>query len=115
METVSTAGTDGENLDPQSGELARLLSELVRAGYTFTFQVVPNEWGAITNAEVIFERALQPEALQKVQEEIEALKEGSAPQAPIHWKFSPFEPISLYKAVKRFHHLFVENNHSREL
>lgn len=112
METVSTAGTDGENLDPQSGELARLLVELLRAGYIFTFQVVPNEWGAITNAEVIFERALQPEPLQTVQEEIEALKEGMAPQSPLHWKFNPFEPLSLFMAVKRFHHLFVENAHS---
>lgn len=108
METVSTAGTDGENLDPQSGELARLLVELVRAGYTFTFQVIPNEWGAITDAEIVFERALQPEPLLTVQEELEALKEGNAPQAPIHWKFNPFEPLSLYEAIKRFHHLFVE-------
>src|SRR4051812_42296734 len=108
METVSTAGTDGENLDPQSGELARLLVELVRAGYTFTFQVVPNEWGAITNAEVIFERALQPERLQTVQEEIKEQKEENPPQAPIHWKFNPFEPLSVYEAIKRFHHLFVE-------
>ena len=109
METVSTAGTDGENLDPQSGELARLLVELVRAGYTFTFQVVPNEWGAITNAEIIFERALQLEPLQTMQEELEELKAGNPPQAPIHWKFNPFEPLSLYMAIKRFHHLFVAN------
>lgn len=109
METVSTAGTDGENLDPQSIELARLLVELVRAGYIFTFQVVPNEWGAITDAEIVFERALQPEPLQTVQEEIEALKEGNPPQAPIHWKFNPFEPLSVYDAVKRFHHLFLDH------
>lgn len=109
METVSTAGTDGENLDPQSGELARLLVELVRAGYTFTFQIVPNEWGAIVNAEVIFERIMQAEPLRTLQEDLEELKSGNPPQAPIHWKFNPFEPLSVYEAIKRFHHLFVEN------
>lgn len=109
MEISSTAGTDGENLDPQSGELARLLVELLRAGYVFTFQVVPNEWGAITNAEIVFERALQTEPPRTMQEDFEALKQGRAPQAPIHWKFNPFEPLSLYKAIKRFHHLVIEN------
>lgn len=109
METVSTAGTDDGNLEPQSGKLARLLVELVRAGYTFTFQLIPNEWGAIAEAEVVFERTLQTEPVRTMQEDFEALKEGKLPQAPIRWKFDPFEPLSLYKAIKRFHHLFVEN------
>lgn len=108
MEMTSTAGANGENLDPQSGELARLLVELVRAGYTFTFQVVPNEWGVMTNAEIVFERAMKSESARTVQAEIEAVKEGMAPKAPIHWRFDPFEPVSLFKAIKRFHQLFVE-------
>lgn len=112
MESVSTAGTDGENLEPQSVELARMMVELLRAGYAFTVQVVPNDWGAISNAEIVFNCVLQPEPARTMQEDIEALKEGKPPQAPIHWKFDPYEPLSLYKAVKRFHHLFVENGHS---
>lgn len=45
-----------------------------------------------------------------VKEDFQALAQGLAPQAPIHWRFNPFEPDSIYKAVKRFHHLFVENS-----
>lgn len=32
-----------------------------------------------------------------------------APQAPVHWKFDPFDPLSIFKAVNRFHYVFVEN------
>jgi len=83
--------------------------ELLRAGYAITVQVVPNDWGAIMNAEIVFERVLRLEPARSVQDDIKTLKEGKPPQAPIHWKFDPFEPLSLYKAIKRFHHLFVES------
>lgn len=109
MENVSIEEEGGENLDPQSGELTRLLAELVRAGWQFHFRVVPNEWMAVSQAEIYFERAWDTDPPRLVQEDMEALKQGFAPQAPVHWKFDPFDPRSIYKAVKRFHYLFVEN------
>lgn len=108
MENASIAAEGGENLDPQSGELTRLLAEIVRAGWQVSFRVVPNEWMAVSQAEIYFERSWNDHPLRTAQEDIEALKEGLAPQAPIHWKFDPFEPLSICKAVKRFHYLFVE-------
>jgi hypothetical protein len=108
MENVSIAADDG-NRDEESGELARLLAELVRAGWELHIRVIPNEWKAISEAEIFFERAWSSDPPRTVQEDMQALKQGLAPQAPIHWKFDPFEPESIYKAVKRFHHLFVEN------
>jgi hypothetical protein len=107
METISTAGTDAENLEPQGTDLPQLITELVRAGYSLTFQAVPNAWGAVSDAEVVFERAPQPIPIRTVGDDLEELKQGNPPQAPIHWKFNPFKPRSLYRAVKRFHHLFV--------
>lgn len=38
-----------------------------------------------------------------------AVAHGLPSQAPVHWKFDPFDPVSFYKAVKRFHELFEEN------
>ncbi len=113
MENVSTAAEGDKNLDPQSGELARLLAELVRAGWILTVQIVPNEWHAITQGEVFFERAWNADPPRTLKEDMDALKRGLSPQAPVHWKFDPFDPNSIYHAVKRFHRLFVEN--SREL
>lgn len=67
-------GTDGENLDPSGRELARLLAELVRAGYSLTIQMLPNEWGAVTTGEIIFERVLQTEPARTLREDMEALE-----------------------------------------
>ena len=113
MENVSIEAAGDGNLDAQSGELARLLAELVRAGWQLTIQIVPNEWHAITQGEVFFERAWNADPPRTLKEDMDAVKQGLAPQAPVHWKFDPLDPQSIYKAVKRFHHLFVEN--SREL
>ncbi len=109
MENASIAAEGGKDLEAQSAELARLLAELVRAGWRVQFSVVPNEWMALSQAEIVFERAWNDEPPRTVQEDLEALKKGRAPQAPIHWKFDPFDPFSICNAVKRFHHLFVEN------
>ena len=109
MENASIAAEDGKEVESQNAELARLLAELVRAGWRVQFSVVPNEWMALSQAEIVFERAWNDEPPRTVQEDLEALKKGRAPQAPIHWKFDPFDPFSICNAVKRFHHLFVEN------
>ncbi|HZQ09844.1 MAG TPA: hypothetical protein VFD70_24920 [Anaerolineae bacterium] len=112
MENAFIAGADSENLDAPSIELARLTVELLRAGWLLTFQIVPNEWGAIAEAEIIFERVRDSAPPRTLREDFEALRQGLAPQAPIHWKFDPFDPISMYKSVKRFHHLFLQKQDS---
>ena len=112
MENDFIAAAGGENLDAPSIELARLTAELLRAGWQLTFQIVPNEWGAVAEAEIIFERVRDSAPPRTLKEDFEALKQGLAPQAPIHWKFDPFDPISMYKTVKRFHHLFLQKQDS---
>lgn len=109
MENVSIAAEGDQHPDPQSGELARLLAELVRAGWQLHFRVIPNDWMAVSQAEVYFERAWDTEPPRTVLEDMQALRQGLAPQTPIHWKIDPFDALSIHKAVKRFHHLFVEN------
>jgi hypothetical protein len=107
MDNVATASRDDENRNPESSELARLLSELIRAGWQLHFQLIPNEWMAVSQAEIIFERAWDIDRPRTAQEAMQALKQGLTPQAPVHWKFDPFDPPSIHKAVKRFHQLFV--------
>lgn len=109
MENVSIAAADSENRDPESDELARLLAELVRAGWQLHFQLVPNDWMAVSQAEIVFERAWNTDPPRTAQEDMQALKQRLAPQAPVHWNFDPLDPISIFKSIKRFHHLFVEN------
>ena len=109
MENVSIAAADDANHDVASGELVRLLAELVRAGWQLQIQSVPNEWMAVSQAEIVFERAWNTESPRTAQEDMKALGQGLAPQAPVHWTFDPFEPLSIFKSIKRFHHLFVEN------
>lgn len=108
MENAFIAGADGENLDAPSIELARLVLELLRAGWLLTFQIVPNEWGAVAEAEIIFERVKDGSPPRTLQQDFDALQQGLAPQAPIHWKFDPFDPLSMYTTVKRFHNLFLQ-------
>lgn len=64
---------------------------------------------AKSQAEIYFERAWDTDPPQIVQEDMEAVKQGLAPQAPVHWKLDPFDPLSIFKTAKRFHYLFVEN------
>jgi hypothetical protein len=109
MENVSIAAADDGNRDAESNELARLLAELVRAGWQLHFQLVPNDWMAVSQAEIVFERAWNTALPRTAQEDMQALKQGFAPQAPVHWKFDPFDPLSIHKSVRRFHQLFVEN------
>lgn len=108
MENAFIAAEGGEELDAQSAELARLLAELVSAGWQIQLRVVPNEWMAVSQAEIYFEHAWDAGSKRTAQEDLEAVRQGFAPQAPVHWKFDPFDPLSIYKAVKRFHHLFVK-------
>ncbi len=110
MEIVSTVADGDQNLDPPSGELVRLLAELIRAGWQLHFEVIPNGWRALSQAEIIFEPIWNSDPPRTLQEEFEALKHGLPPEVSVHWKFDPFDPQSIYKAVKRFHHLFVENS-----
>lgn len=107
MGNASIAAGGAENPEASSIELARLVAELLRAGWQLTFQIVPNEWGAVAEAEILFERVRDTSPPRTPQQDLEALKNGLAPQAPVHWKFDPFDPHSLYQAVKRFHTLFL--------
>ncbi len=109
MENVSTDARDDGKPEVEHEELEQLLAELVRKGWQLTFKVIPNDWMAVSEAEILFERMWDTEPARTVQEDVAALKAGLAPQAPVHWRFDPFESDSIYKAVKRFHHLFVEN------
>ncbi len=109
MENDSTGARDAAKSEAEQEELARLLAELVRKGWQLTFRVIPNDWHAVAEAEICFERMWDTEPPRTVQEDMAALARGLAPQATVHWRFDPFEPYSIYKAVKRFHHLFVEN------
>lgn len=43
MENVSIKAEGDEHLDTQTGELTRLLAELVRGGWEINFRVVANE------------------------------------------------------------------------
>lgn len=108
MENVSTEARDEGKPEVQGEDLAQLLAEVVRHGWQLTFQVIPNDWMAVSEAEILFERLWETEPPRTVQEDMAALKAGLAPQAPVHWRFNPLEPDSIYKAVKRFHHLFVK-------
>jgi hypothetical protein len=109
MENVSTAAGDADKSGAGPEELDALLAELVRKGWQLTFRVIPNEYNAVAEAEILFERMWDTEPPRTVQEDMEALKQGLPPQATLHWRFNPFEPHAIYNAVKRFHHLFVEN------
>jgi len=57
---------------------------------------------------MLFERVRDSSPPRTFKEDFDALKQGLAPQAPIHWKFDPFDPLSMYKTVKRFHNLFLQ-------
>lgn len=103
----SIAAGGAENPDAPSIELARLIAELLRAGWRITLQIVPNEWGAVAEAEILFERVRESAPPRTLQQDMEALTNGLVPQAPVHWKFDPFTPLSLCQALKRFHTLFV--------
>ncbi len=114
MANVSTDDArDEEKPEAESEELGRLLAEIVRKGWQLTIRVIPNDWMAVAEAEIVFERLWDNEPPRTAQEDFQALAHGLAPQAPIHWRFNPFEPDSIYKAVKRFHHLFVEQRGER--
>lgn len=107
MENVSTDARDDGEFEAEREELALLLAELVRKGWQLTFHVIPNDWMAVSHAEVVFERVWDTEPPRTPTEDFQALAHGLAPQAPVHSGIDPFEPNSIYKAVKRFHHLFV--------
>jgi hypothetical protein len=109
MENGSTDTRGDDRPEPVHQDLDVLLAELVRKGWQLTFRVIPNDWNAVAEAEILFERMWETEPPRTLQEDMEALKQGLAPQAAVHWRFNPFEPHTIYKAVKRFHHLFVEN------
>jgi len=106
MDNIATAERDRYR-DPESGELARLLTELVRAGWYLHLQWIPNDWMAVSQAEILFERAWNLDPPRTIQEEMQALKQGLAPQATVHWRLDPFDPHSIHKAVKCFHRFFV--------
>jgi hypothetical protein len=97
---------DGDQHTEQS-DLARLLSELVRAGWNVHIQLIPNDWMAVSHAEILFERAWELDSPRTLHEDMQAVKHGFAPQANVHWRFDPFAPRSFEKAVQRFHQLFV--------
>ncbi len=109
MDDVSTGEVGGANPDEERGELAELVAELVRKGWELQIRAVPNDLGTMAEAEIVFENLRLEEPPRTVQQEMQAVSRGLAPQVPVHWKFDPFDPYSIYKAVKRFHHLFVEN------
>lgn len=84
------------------------MAESVRKGWELQIRAIPNEWNAMAEAEVVFYNAHESDQPRTAQEDMAAVAHSLPSEAPVHWKFDPFDSISLYRAVKRFHELFAE-------